>query len=189
MNIRGAALVPVLAFCILAGCGVPAESEPRIIPSIAIARSTSAPPTVGSSPGASTELLYFVREGRLVRVARTTLSVLPVDVQLEHLLAGPTEAERDTELTSVLTGTQITERVQLQAGEATVDIGNRSDGNGRSDEVLAYGQIVCTLSARPDVDTVSFRYDGHGLRVPRADGSLSAGALTCADYADLVASG
>jgi hypothetical protein len=55
----------------------------------------------------------------------------------------------------------------------------------RSDEVLAYGQMVCALTSQgADVGTVSFASGGQPLAVPRADGSLVAGALTIADYAD-----
>ncbi|MEV4134642.1 GerMN domain-containing protein [Dactylosporangium sp. NPDC049742] len=109
-----------------------------------------------------------------------------IDEQLRNLLSGPTAAERDAGYTSALTGITVTGIVEVRGGDATVEIGSRSDGVGRSDEVLAYGQIVCTLTSRADVDTVSFLHDGQPLRVPRADASLTDGRLTAADYADLV---
>lgn len=62
------------------------------------------------------------------------------------------------------------------------------DGAGRSDEILAFGQIVCALTSRDDVTTVAFLREGKSLGVPRADGSLPDQPLVRADYAPLIAS-
>ncbi|GAA3452466.1 GerMN domain-containing protein [Dactylosporangium matsuzakiense] len=186
MTARAAVVVVGLVLLALAGCGVPAEDSPRLLPSFGpTGMPATAPPA--PSPGLATEVLYFVRDGMLVAVRRGAASPLPAEVQLEQLLAGPTGAERDAELTSVLTGTQISAAVHVQGGLATVDIGSQPASTGRSDEVLAYGQIVCTLTSRPDVGSVTFRYDNQVLNVPRADGSLAPGPLTAADYASLLA--
>jgi hypothetical protein len=142
--------------------------------------------TASPAPGVPVELLYLVRDTGLVPVRRSAERLPAIDEQLQHLLSGPTSAEREVGYTSALTGITVTGMVEVRGGDATVEIGNRSDGAGRSDEVLAYGQIVCTLTSRADVDTVSFLHDGQPLRVPRADASLSGGRLTGADYADLV---
>ncbi|WP_327002351.1 GerMN domain-containing protein [Dactylosporangium sp. NBC_01737] len=169
-----------------AGCGVPTESTPR---PIMVHGRPSTPAMVqpaSPAPGVPVELLYLVRDTGLVAVRRPAERIPAIDEQLQHLLAGPTAAEREAGYTSALTGITVTGMVELRGGDATVEIGNRSDGAGRSDEVLAYGQIVSTLTSRADVDTVSFRHDGQPLRVPRADASLSDGRLTGADYADLV---
>jgi spore germination protein GerM len=186
---------PVLAFAVLlllvgpTGCGVPTEDSPRPIP-------PAETPTVGpSAPDATTsatrltEVLYLVRDEMLVAVSRPTDRPPTLDAQLDQLLAGPTAAERDTGLTSALTGLGGAVRVQPHGGNAVIDLGTRPDEAGRSDEVLAYGQLVCTLTLRPDVDTVSFRYNGQPVGVPRADGSLAQQPLTAADYADLIAPG
>ncbi|MEU0556516.1 GerMN domain-containing protein [Dactylosporangium sp. NPDC006015] len=178
-----AALVLALA---LAGCGVPTEDSPRPV-TVSSRASAPSPAQAGSpAPGRPAELLFLVRDTGLVAVRRPAEQMPAIDAHLRDLLSGPTTAERDAGYTSALTGITVTGIVEVGGGDATVEIGSRSDGSGRSDEVLAYGQIVCTLTSRADVDTVSFRHDGQPLRVPRADASLTDGRLTAADYADLI---
>ncbi|MFF3865866.1 GerMN domain-containing protein [Micromonospora sp. NPDC001898] len=184
----------VVAPAVLAGllvlasaCGVPAEDRPRAVeippgpfPSPATAGSTA--PT-----GRVTETLCFVRDDRLVPVSRRVDRAPDVDAQLRDLLGGPTVVERDAGLTSALPGAMSAVVADVAGGQARVTVGQTGDETGRSDEVLAFGQIVCTLDARDDVTTVSFLRDGRPLGVPRADGSLSAQPLTAADYTALTA--
>ncbi|UWZ59680.1 GerMN domain-containing protein [Dactylosporangium aurantiacum] len=171
---------------VAAGCGVPTENSPRPIPAGSRPSPPSTMQTASPANGVPVELLCLVRDAGLVAVHRPAERMPAIDEQLRHLLSGPTATEREAGYTSALTGITVTGMVELRAGDATVEIGSRSDGVGRSDEVLAYGQIVCTLTSRADVDTVSFLHDGQPLRVPRADASLSDGRLTGADYANLV---
>ncbi|WP_320068518.1 GerMN domain-containing protein [Micromonospora sp. RTGN7] len=169
------------------GCGVPAEDRPRVVevppgpfPSPATAGSTA-------PNGRVTETLCFVRDDRLVPVPRRVNHAPDVDAQLRDLLAGPTAVERDAGLSSALPGAMSAVVADVAGGQARVTVGQTGDETGRSDEVLAFGQIVCTLDARDDVTTVSFLRDGRPLGVPRADGSLSAAPLTAADYTALTA--
>ena len=57
---------------------------------------------------------------------------------------------------------------------------------GRNGQFLAFGQIVCTLDARGDVDAVVFERDGRAVAVPRGNGSLTKNPLTAADYQGLL---
>jgi spore germination protein GerM len=132
-------------------------------------------------------VLCLVRDDRLVPVERRVDGTPTVDAQLQHLLAGPTAAERDSGLSTALPGAVAVAAARPRGTEVEVDVGETGDETGRSDEVLAFGQIVCTLTARSDVDTVAFRRDGAPLGVPRADGALSRRPLTAADYAGLIA--
>jgi hypothetical protein len=172
VRLRRLALVAVLA---AAGCGVPAEDTPRDV--------TVAPPAgsgvpAGGDLGPAVERLCLVRDGRLVRVERRVPYVRSANDLLRDLLAGPTAAESRAGLTSALaTASPVT--VTLTAGRAVVEVG---DAGARSDEVLSYAQIVCTLGTRADVGTVSFTRQGRLLGVPRADGSLAEGPVTIADY-------
>jgi spore germination protein GerM len=178
------------------GCGVPAESEPRAI-TVDSGRSAKASgpgtavPEVDASDrtDAIAEVLYFVRDGRLVAVRRAVDRLPASEKHLEHLLAGPSDAEHDQGLSSALTGLGITARLRVERLTAVVDLGVRPENAGRSDEVLAYGQLVCTLTSRPDIDTVSFHYDGEPVDVPRGDASLGRQPLTADDYRRLVAAG
>ena len=168
----------------LQGCGVPDEDEPRPIePSLVIG---SPPPqaTTRNSVGSVIERLYLVRDDRLVAVERRVGSTADVAALLADLVAGPTDAELDDGLTSALTGTDLIAGVRLVDGTAEVSF--RPQAGGRTDDILAIGQIVCTLDARVDVDTVRFLLDGQVLKVPRADGSLTELPLTVADYRTLI---
>lgn len=177
-------LAVAMLLVLLAGCGVPTDDQPRAVE--APYGPFPTPSTAVSDPaGRFTEALYFVRDDRLVLVRRR-LDVLPtVDQHLEHLLAGPNEAERAEGLATALFGAVTVAGIRLTETRAEVDVPSVAEGVGRSDEVFAFGQIVCTLTARPEVDSVSFLRDGAPLGVPRADGSLSPGPLTAADYVEL----
>ncbi|MFG1891581.1 GerMN domain-containing protein [Micromonospora sp. NPDC049051] len=181
----------LLVLGLLGGCGVSVEDTPRVVapppgpfPSPGVVVSTPSPTLTA---GRATEILCFVRDDRLVRVERRVDGTPTVDAQLQHLLAGPTAAERDTGLTTALPGAVPVAVARPRGTEVDVDLGGAGDETGRSDEVLAFGQIVCTLTARSDVDTVGFFRGGAPLGVPRADGSLSRRPLAADDYAGLVA--
>jgi spore germination protein GerM len=175
----------VLAACLLlSGCGVPIEREPRTLnPSVTIGSPEA--PTAQASAGAAVEKLYLVRDNQLVAVERRPAAPPDLDRQLTDLMSGPTEVERDNGLGSALAGTDLIAGVQLEDGTAVVGVGDNNPI--RNDEVLAYGQIVCTLAARDDVDAVQFVQNGRPLEVPRADGSLTPDPLTAADYHALIA--
>ncbi|BCJ62806.1 GerMN domain-containing protein [Micromonospora endophytica] len=172
---------------LIAACGVPAEDLPRAVtpPPGPFPQQATATPTTAET-GSATEVLYFSRDDRLVPVIRRVDQAPAVDAQLRGLLAGPTPAERDDGLTSALPGALSNAVVQLVDDQARVTVAPAEPESGRLDEPLAYGQIVCTLTARPDVSTVVFLRDGAALSVPRADLSLSTEPLTAADYAVLI---
>ncbi|MFF5175211.1 GerMN domain-containing protein [Micromonospora sp. NPDC000089] len=184
-------LLAALAVLVLlpAGCGVPVDDEPRAV---------SAPPGPFPTPagGAGTpsagrvrEVLYFVRDDRLTPVVRWVDATPTVDAHLQQLLAGPSAQERDAGLTNALPGAMTVAVAGLSGTRATVDVREAGQEVGRSDGVYAFGQIVRTLVARDDVDSVAFVRRGRPLGVPRADGSLSTQPLTADDYATLAAPG
>jgi hypothetical protein len=181
--IRAAAvLLTVLAA--LAGCGVPTDDRPRDVGSagnLLVSR-----PPLGLEEGSAAERLCFVRDGRLVRIARRVPQPVSAQHQLQALLDGPTDSEAGAGLTSALTGTTPTIQLTLAAGRAGVEVGDRSQHGVRTDEILAFGQVVCTLASRPEVGTVNFTSAGKPLADPRQDGSLTTGPLTVADYAQLI---
>jgi hypothetical protein len=179
-------LVAVPAFAlavVLAGCGVPVDAAPRPIGNPHLLHSEG---PLAAGAGARETRIYLVDAGRLVRVRHRVAQQLTPDGQLRELLNGPTADDSALGYTSALTTMTVT-RMTVLNRRATVVIGEPSVPGARSDEVLAYGQIVCTLTSQgPEVGTVSFVSGGEPLAVPRADGSLSAGDLTIADYASLI---
>jgi hypothetical protein len=170
---------------VLAGCGVPAERDARAVD--VPLRGSSQPPAPAQNTGPAEFGLYLVRDGMLVKVERHESAVPGPGGVLESLLAGPTLQERETGITSALLGTTVLATVAVSGGQANVELGDTTLETGRTDDVLAYGQIVCTLSTLDGVRTVSFTQAGLPLRVPRGDGPLTQEPLTLADYANLIA--
>jgi spore germination protein GerM len=167
-----------------AGCGIPLDAEPQPIdrpPGQLDASGNPAP--VGA--GEATLRLFLVRDGRLVRVSRRVPAPLSARQQLDALLRGPTSEESADGLTSALSTMTITS-MELADRRATVTLADPADQAVRTDEVLGFGQIVCTLTSQTEVGTVSFASGGEPLGVPRADGALVDGPLTIADYSALL---
>ncbi|MGY0005937.1 GerMN domain-containing protein [Micromonospora sp. I033] len=180
-------LLPVLlAAALLGGCGVPVDDEPRPVPPPAGGFPTPAGTATADPDGRVDEPLCFVRGDGLAAVTRRVDGLPGVDAHLQHLLAGPDGAERERGLATALPGTVAVAGATLSGTVVTVDVRHAGEETGRNDEVLAFGQIVCTLTQRADVDSVAFRRDGQPLEVPRADGNLSALPLTAADYRPLL---
>ncbi|MET8837485.1 GerMN domain-containing protein [Micromonospora sp. NPDC004540] len=179
-------LPALLAAALVGGCGVPVDDEPRRVRPPAGGFPTPAGTATADPDGRVDEPLCFVRDDGLAAVARRVDDLPGVDGHLQHLLAGPDGAERDRGLATALPGTVAVAGATLTGTVATVDVRQVGEETGRNDEVLAFGQIVCTLTQRPDVDSVAFRRDGQPLEVPRADGNLSALPLTAADYRPLL---
>ncbi|HEX8631123.1 MAG TPA: GerMN domain-containing protein [Catenuloplanes sp.] len=184
-RLRLAILLCAFAFT---GCGVPTDDRPREIepprgPFPAIASTAPGTPDAGEAA----EPLYFVRADKLVPIVRRVHTAPALREQIEHLIAGPTGPERRGGLSSAVNGNLTFAGVSLAAGVATIRVGDGIDESGRRDAVLAYGQIVCTLTTRSDVKSVVFHHDGRRLGIPRADLSLTTDPLTAADYTALTA--
>lgn len=180
--------VLILAAVLFGGCGIVAEETPRSVdppprPFRALASPT---PPAPATAGAVAEQLYFVKDNHLVAVTRQVTVPLTVEALIATLQAGPTDAERDAGLSSALLGSDVVTTVRIDSGVAAVELASPMEGTGRSDDVLAYAQLVCTLMARSDIIGVSFTRDGQPTGVPRGDSSLSQDPLTAADYANLL---
>ncbi|KUL22814.1 GerMN domain-containing protein [Actinoplanes awajinensis] len=180
--------VAVVALCLaLTGCGVPAQDEPH---EVALPRRplTDASSTVVSADpvGQAAQVLCLVHEGRLAQSVRRADAALSPQGQLDALAAGPTEAEQAQGLSSALAGLSLVLATPPVAAAVTVEVTEADEGAARSDEILAYGQIVCTLTSRADVSSVAFTRGGQPLRVPRGDGTLTEQPLGAEDYQDLI---
>ncbi len=188
---RGAALAWAVCLGVLlslGGCGIPPDEAPRPVqapPGPYQALESEAPE--GGQAGSSIETLCLTQDESIVSVERRTNGEPAIDALMSDLLAGPTDAEKASGLSSALPGTAVIEGVTVDSGVAVVAIGTVPEGTGRNDERLAFGQMVCTLDARDDVTGVTFANQGEQVPVPRGDGSLSKGPLTTTDYARLLA--
>jgi hypothetical protein len=176
------ALAAVLA---VSGCGIaPQRSAQPVDPPGGPFPAVTSPSPLPTTTGSFSETLYLVKDGRLAAQTRHVAMASTVEDVIADLLAGPTEVESAAGLSSALVGVSVT-GVELEAGLATVDLAVPI--GGRSDELLAYAQVVCTLTKREDVRGVSFTRAGKPIDVPRGDSSVSPGPLTFSDYAELIA--
>jgi spore germination protein GerM len=146
----------------------------------------TSPSPLPTTTGSYAESLYLVKDGLLVAQVRHVATESSVQDLVGDLLAGPTEVESANGLSTALAGVTVT-GVRLQAGYATVDLAAPIEGGGRNDDLLAYAQVVCTLTARKDVLGVAFTRAGKAIDVPRGDSSVSAGPLTASDYVTVLA--
>jgi spore germination protein GerM len=178
----------------LAGCGVPADSQPHSISAPAPYRdptptiaSPTAPPV--ASLAAGMEKLYLVRGDAVVAVTRQVDQQPNAQSVLSDLTAGPTPDEKARGLSSVLAGSTAIQGVSVDGGLATVALGDVGLDGASKTNVLAMAQIVCTLNALPDINQVVFMKAGVRASVPRGDGSQATDPVTSADYAQVVQPG
>ncbi|GAA1648001.1 GerMN domain-containing protein [Actinoplanes couchii] len=179
--------VALSSFLALSACGVPSQDEPHPV------ELPRRPLNVSVSPAPSTDVvgevaqvLCLTRDSRLVQAVRRADAVPSPQRQLDLLVSGPNLSEQQQGLSTALATTALTVTLPPGSTTATVDISEVDEGTARSDEVLAYGQIVCTLTTRPDIAGVTFQREGRSLQVPRGDGTLSGSPLRAADYRSLI---
>lgn len=175
----------VAAVAWLAGCGVAIQDSPHPV-ELPGRTSTPAPGPAQNPQGAGTETLFLLKDEHLVPVQRKVPHQPSPSQQLADLLAGPTADEQQQGLSSALAGTDLRPRVEVRDGQAAVELATSLEGTGRTDDILAFAQIVCTLADRDDITTVTFTRAGERVEVPRADGSLTRDPLTSSDYAPLI---
>jgi Sporulation and spore germination len=175
----------LLAVVLLAGCGVPAQDEPHPVD---LPRQSLRVPSPGpaDTTGEVAEVLCLVRGDRLVRQVRLLDRVPTVQEQLDDLMAGPTQRESDSGLTGALAGLTLTEVSGPASPQVTVRVTEADEDTARNGDILAYGQIVCTLTTRPDVSAVVFTRGDEPLDVPRGDGRLTSDPLRGRDYENLI---
>jgi spore germination protein GerM len=186
----GLGLVVVL---VVAGCGVPTQDSPvpirpEALPSrlqeTARPRDVS-PPTAG--PGQVSVVVNFVRKDRLVRSVREVPNGPEQDrlaAIVAALIAGPTERERASGISSALpAGLQLTVAA-LHGNRAVIGLTGETAGSA-AENVLAVGQIVLSATAISAIKEVTFERDGLPVEALLADGALTTNPLTAADYAAL----
>jgi hypothetical protein len=182
-----AAVVAGLLIAALTGCGIPPERDAREVEPPPGPYAALESPATDIPRGTVEQTVYLVKDGKLVPVVRSVRGQSTVDTLIADLVAGPTEEELANGLTSALPGADLIGAVHVIDRQVTIAIPAGFEDTGRSDEYLAFGQIVCTLDARPDVSGVVFFDQGERVAaVPRGDLSLSTGPLTTADYAELI---
>ncbi len=184
-------LMVVMAGLLVTACGVNAQSSarlanPRTVPFELL--DPTAPTLVPNAAGRQSESvsLCFIRDHDLVVVQR----LIEVPVLLRDAIGSLAEPPQTTaDLRTAFGGETLVNDVQLNAGVVRVDLAPTVASLGGDNQLLAIGQLVCTLTARPGVGQVAFTLAGAPVDVPRADGSLTVNAVARDDYAALIKGG
>jgi hypothetical protein len=174
-----------LVLLLVAGCGVPQDEAPRALDRaeapFRVFESEAAPTPTGDLAAE----LWLVRGDRPEAVLRQVPRPGSPQQVLGQLFSGPTEQESAAGLTTAIPTAFELEDVTVDDGIAVVTLAGLGD-QVRTDNNVAYAQIVATLDARPEIDGVRFRTDDGDLPVPRGDGSLTDAPVNRRSYGELL---
>jgi spore germination protein GerM len=188
-------VVAALLVGLVAGCGLTAESKPRIIaakdlPSELLNPAASST-TLARSPSTTSVAVYYLVQTasttHLAGVVRQVKDSSRASDRLTALLAAPTPQEQTQGLvTSIPAGTTL-RGTKLSANGQELDIDLSSSlFNIQGQELRnAFAQLVWTATEIPGITQVRFTVEGKDFRVPDQDGIEQPGAVTRAAYARL----
>jgi hypothetical protein len=145
---------------------------------------TLAPTTTTTDPVEQVSV-YFVLGSRLTPVARMLPKpVTPTEAMIE-LQLGPTREDRPIGVRSSVQPDMIGE-VQVQGGTAFVNLAGTFLNLSQPEQILAFGQIVGTLTDLRGIGRVAFTIDGRPVDAQRGDGSLAPESVSRDDYLNLL---
>ncbi len=186
------ALGLLLALALLAGCSLGPQRQPDPVttrPSAGGSRTVGGP-SASPDPGSSarTVRLFLVRGHRVVAVRRRVAGVDTGPAAVLALLTrAPSESDREAGLRSALAGSSPPHgpdsAVLAVSGVVRVELPAGLDQLPLSEQVLALGQLVFTLTANAPADAVVFTSHGRSVAVPDGLGRLRKGPVGRADYA------
>ncbi|MER7243205.1 GerMN domain-containing protein [Kribbella sp. NPDC000426] len=187
------AVLAVLAVVLLAGCGVPVQRQPAPIDPGAMPsrlQGTGSPTSgpASATPGKPAIQVVFTRKDQLVTFVRDAPSPAPTDrlqTVISALLAGPNPTEQADGVTSALPPELTLTVAGVQGKRVDLELAGETDGRSATENVLAVGQIVLSVTALSTIDEVTFSRNGQPVEALLADGALTAEPLTAADYAAL----
>lgn len=186
---RAVVVALALATLVSGACGIQHDEQARTLPSDKVpfgllatsTTSTTVPPEV---PAVATSVYLVDNEtGQLVEVPRFVSAPPSVRTALQELLEGPTERELDQGLRSnIASATELLGIIGPENGVVTIDLSDLTGPTGEGQR-LALAQIVYTVTARPQVDRVLFRFQGELKEVPNAAGESTGEPLSRDDFA------
>jgi hypothetical protein len=188
MRRLAAVIVCLLGGLAVVGCGVSPESSPRQIDPDGL------PAALRVDHGTTTTIgtalvpveVWFVRDDRLVGVDHQVEAPLTATKAVADLTSGPTDAE-SASLRSAIPDAQVIVETTVADGTAVVELAEDFNQIPTTDQVLAIGQLVLTLTGLPDVDQVRFRLNETDVPVPLPDGTSSLAPVDADDFAALIA--
>ncbi len=210
-RVRPAVLVAgAVSVSLLVACGVPVDPSVRGIDSVPFglmrtSTSTSSTTTTSTTiPVASTVVettvvsstvadptiepvpLYFLNGDRFVEERRSVAVDAPLFDIVFELVRGPVNPIVGTTfLTSVVNFGDVLD-VRLEAGLATVELGEGFTSLPAGEQRRLIGQLVLTLASQRGVGQVRFTVSGNPLDVPQGDGTFGTDALSRDSFLSLV---
>ena len=185
------ALVVGLALWV-AGCGVPAGGEPEAIPSSEVPYGLADPSPSPTAPSTAvpvespSQVFLLGADEVLVGVPRevegTSVRERLADL-LAQLEAGPSAAERDEQLSTLLSPEVGLTLTDLSDRTATIDLGLPTGAPSGAAGRRAVAQLVLTATSLQGVDAVQLTISDDPVEAPLPTGELTSAPLTAADYA------
>jgi spore germination protein GerM len=180
-----------LALVVLTACGLPVDGSARPLREDAVPFNllgTELPGPATPPPGdeqANMVTLCFVDDQEIIEITTRVPhggSLLLVTRELAH----PPDTPGEQTVTTILTDPLLIRGVTARAGIANIDLHNGFLTLDGQSQVLAFAQMVCTMTSRPGIGQVSFTLLGTPIDVVRPDGSLATGPVSRDDYASLL---
>jgi spore germination protein GerM len=165
-------------------CGVPVESKPRVLSEDELPDGLR---TAESAPDATDQQqeaidLWFVRDENLASTRHSVPAPAGPSAAVDELLTGPSDTEQDESLRSAIPDPSAVVGVAVSGGVASVDITAAFSEIPASDQVLAVGQLVLTLTDLRGVGRVRFLVDDEQVAVPLPNGETSDDSVSRDDY-------
>lgn len=160
--LRSAALA-VVCLLVLSSCGDD-DTTSDSGATTTTSQLTTPSPTTGTDTQETVATLFFLRDEKVAAAGEALEDPAePRDV-MEALLGGPDEFETDIGMqTEIPEGTQLL-GVEVDGGEAIVDLSSEFESGGGSLSMQArVGQVVFTLTAIDSIESVSIRIAGEDV--------------------------
>jgi spore germination protein GerM len=184
---RRVAIGAIVGFMMLIGCAPRGQSHPTKIASREVPFQLVGPQGERTDrPAGATVSLFFLAPGGVTEIRRPIAGTATPTRALHELTVGPDASERDLGTTTALPSPASArlERVRSRTAEVLLTSGFRDGSIDGQPEALA--QIVYTLTAFPEIESVRFAVDDRPVDVPLPDGSLTSRPVNRADYDSLV---
>lgn len=173
----------------LSACGVPRSSQPAAIDPSSVPFGLLDPSagTDQAPPGTQPATLYLVKGAHLVPARRVLPAPVRADTLVRSVLQPLDTAETAAGLRSAVPAPTRLLSLDLIGTTATIDLSADFAQVSGDEQVLAVAELVLAATASDEVTAVQFQLEGRAVDVPSADGSLSEGPVTRAEYQSLVA--
>ena len=188
------AMVLTIGLAVPAGCGVPTGGAPTTIAASDIPYGLAEPrPTATAPPSTTSRMdparIVLVGDGDVLVARSRDIGGSSRRERLKQLLAalaeGPSDAERDEQLSTALPPEVRLTLAGVSDGVATVDIDGPAEAPSGWASRRAVAQIVLTATSVTGVDAVRLTLSGDPVEAPLPSGELTSEPLTAADYAVL----